>query len=145
MVVGEWESHLPERCSVNQISCYLMNLPTCWVSFWTETISKGNLLINQSFLDSKSIIWLQRYLVTSWTSILLVVSHDQSFLNEISTDILHFHSQRIDGYKGDYDYYEKAKIEKRKNQEKEYEAQLAFRKHVQEFIDKFRYNAKRSS
>lgn len=45
----------------------------------------------------------------------------------------------------DYDYYERTKTEKRKNQEKEYEAQLMFRKHVQEFIDKFRYNAKRAS
>ena len=98
-----------------------------------------------NMLDSKSVIWLEQYLVNSWSSILLVVSHDQSFLNAISTDVLHFHSKRIDGYKGDYDYYEKAKLEKRKNQEKEYEAQFAFRKHVQEFIDKFRYNAKRAS
>ena len=35
--------------------------------------------------------------------------------------------------------------EKLKNQQREYEAQLDHRKHVQEFIDKFRYNAKRAS
>jgi ATP-binding cassette subfamily F protein 3 len=39
----------------------------------------------------------------------------------------------------------KTKTEKIKNQEREYEAQMEHRKHVQEFIDKFRYNAKRAS
>ncbi|KAK4336842.1 hypothetical protein RND71_044165 [Anisodus tanguticus] len=98
-----------------------------------------------NMLDMKAVIWLENYLVNSWASILLVVSHDRSFLNNVSTDVLHFHSQRIDNYKGNYDNFMKAKVEKRRNQEKEYEAQLAFRKHVQEFIDKFRYNAKRAS
>lgn len=35
--------------------------------------------------------------------------------------------------------------ERLKSQQREYEAQLEHRKHVQEFIDKFRYNAKRAS
>lgn len=35
--------------------------------------------------------------------------------------------------------------EKLKNQQREYEAQMEHRKHVQEFIDKFRFNAKRAS
>ena len=35
--------------------------------------------------------------------------------------------------------------EKLKAQQREYEAQMEYRKHVQEFIDKFRYNAKRAS
>ena len=98
-----------------------------------------------NMLDMKAIIWLQNYLVNSWTSILLVVSHDKSFLNAVATDVLHYHNRKVDAYKGNYDNYEKAKVEKLKNQEREYEAQLAFRKHVQEFIDKFRYNAKRAS
>ncbi|KAB7504321.1 ATP-binding cassette sub-family F member 3, partial [Armadillidium nasatum] len=35
--------------------------------------------------------------------------------------------------------------ERLKNQHREYESQMQFRAHVQEFIDKFRYNAKRAS
>jgi ATP-binding cassette subfamily F protein 3 len=35
--------------------------------------------------------------------------------------------------------------EKLKNQQREYEAQQQYRQHAQEFIDKFRYNAKRAS
>lgn len=37
------------------------------------------------------------------------------------------------------------KEEKLKQQQREYDAQMAFRAHAQEFIDKFRYNAKRAS
>lgn len=39
----------------------------------------------------------------------------------------------------------KTKNEKMKNQQREWEAQQQLRAHVQEFIDKFRYNAKRAS
>ena len=35
--------------------------------------------------------------------------------------------------------------ERLKSQQREYEAQMEHRKHVQEFIDKFRFNAKRAS
>lgn len=41
--------------------------------------------------------------------------------------------------------FEKTKTEKLKNQQREIEAQQAQRQHVQEFIDKFRYNANRAS
>lgn len=36
-------------------------------------------------------------------------------------------------------------IERLKSQQREYEAQKEHREHVQAFIDKFRYNAKRAS
>lgn len=53
--------------------------------------------------------------------------------------------QRIDCYRGNYELFEKAKTEKLKNQQREIEAQMGQRQHVQEFIDKFRYNANRAS
>lgn len=110
--------------------------------------SKPDLLLLDeptNMLDMKAIIWLENYLVNQWTSTLLVVSHDKQFLNVVPTNILHFHNQRIDAYAGNYDSFHKVKTEKTRNQEKEYESQMDFRKHVQEFIDKFRYNAKRAS
>lgn len=39
----------------------------------------------------------------------------------------------------------KTKTEKHKNQQREYEAQMQHRAHVQEFIDRFRFNANRAS
>ncbi|XP_001946527.2 ATP-binding cassette sub-family F member 3 [Acyrthosiphon pisum] len=109
--------------------------------------SKPDLLLLDeptNMLDMKAIIWLENYLQT-WQSTLLVVSHDRHFLDTVPTDILHLHSQRIDTYRGNYEIFEKTKNEKLKNQQREIEAQMAHRAHVQEFIDRFRYNANRAS
>jgi ATPase subunit of ABC transporter with duplicated ATPase domains len=98
-----------------------------------------------NMLDMKAIIWLETYLINDWESTLLVVSHDRTFLASVPTDVLHFHSQRLDNYRGNYEQFVKSMTEKHKNQLREYEAQQAYKQHVQEFIDKFRYNAKRAS
>lgn len=50
-------------------------------------------------LDVPSITFLSNYLQT-YPSTLLVVSHDRAFLNEVATDIVHQHSERLDYYKG---------------------------------------------
>lgn len=97
-----------------------------------------------NMLDIKAIIWLENYL-QNWPTTLLVVSHDRNFLDTVPTDILHLHSQRIETYRGNYDQFEKTRTEKHKNQQREFEAQLAHRNHVQEFIDRFRYNANRAA
>ena len=47
--------------------------------------------------------------------------------------------------RGNYDQFEKTKTEKLKNQQREYDAQMQHRQHVQEFIDRFRYNANRAA
>lgn len=97
-----------------------------------------------NMLDMKAIIWLENYLL-GWATTLLVVSHDRHFLDIVPTDVLHLHSQNIDTYRGNYESFINTKNERQKNQQREYEAQMQFRVHVQEFIDKFRYNAKRAS
>lgn len=97
-----------------------------------------------NMLDIKAIIWLENYLQT-WPTTLLVVSHDRNFLDTVPTDILYLHSQRIEVYKGNYEQFDKTRTEKHKAQRREYEAQLAHRNHVQEFIDRFRYNANRAA
>ncbi|OQV19581.1 ATP-binding cassette sub-family F member 3 [Hypsibius exemplaris] len=97
-----------------------------------------------NMLDMKAILWLEDYL-QSWASTLLFVSHDRSFLENCATDIIHLHSRRLEYYKGDYSVFLKTKDEKLKNQQKEYEAQKMFIEHTMEFVNKFRYNAKRAS
>ena len=109
--------------------------------------SKPDLLLLDeptNMLDMQAIIWLERYMQT-WPSTALVVSHDRNFLDEICTDILHLHSQKITVYRGNYTEFHTTMVEKLKAQQREYESQMEYRKHVQEFIDKFRYNAKRAS
>ncbi|KAK4697474.1 ATP-binding cassette, subfamily F, member 3, partial [Lecanoromycetidae sp. Uapishka_2] len=98
-----------------------------------------------NMLDVPSITFLSTYL-QSYPSTLLVVSHDRAFLNEVATDIIHQHSERLDYYKGaDFDQFYATKEERRKTAKREYENQMAQRAHLQAFIDKFRYNAAKSS
>ncbi|KAG1657181.1 ATP-binding cassette sub-family F member 3 [Nymphon striatum] len=97
-----------------------------------------------NMLDMKAIIWLENYLET-WATTLLVVSHDRQFLESVPTDILHLHSQRIDAYKGNYDKFVQTREEKLKNQQREFEAQQQYRAHAQAFIDRFRFNANRAA
>jgi len=81
-----------------------------------------------------------------YPSTVLVVSHDRAFLNEVATDIIHQHSERLDYYKGgNFDSFYATKEERRKTAVREYEKQMAERAHLQAFIDKFRYNAAKSS
>ena len=98
-----------------------------------------------NMLDVPSITFLAHYL-QGYPSTVLVVSHDRAFLNEVATDIIHQHSERLDYYKGgNFDAFYATKEERRKTAKREYENQMAQRAHLQAFIDKFRYNAAKSS
>lgn len=98
-----------------------------------------------NMLDVPSITFLSNYLQT-YPSTVLVVSHDRAFLNEVATDIIHQHSERLDYYKGaNFESFYATKEERRKTAKREYEKQMAERAHLQSFIDKFRYNAAKSS
>lgn len=97
-----------------------------------------------NMLDVPSIAYLAEYLKT-YPATVLVVSHDRAFLNEVATDIIYQHNERLDYYRGqNFDVFYSTKEERRKNAQKEYENQMAYRKHLQEFIDKYRYNAAKS-
>lgn len=98
-----------------------------------------------NMLDVPSITFLSNYL-QSYPSTVLVVSHDRAFLNEVATDIIHQHSERLDYYRGsNFDSFYATKEERKKTAKREYENQMAQRAHLQAFIDKFRYNAAKSS
>ncbi|KAF2131434.1 P-loop containing nucleoside triphosphate hydrolase protein [Dothidotthia symphoricarpi CBS 119687] len=98
-----------------------------------------------NMLDVPSITFLSNYL-QDYPSTVLVVSHDRAFLNEVATDIIHQHSERLDYYKGgNFDSFYATKEERRKTLAREYEKQMGERAHLQAFIDKFRYNAAKSS
>ncbi|OAA65423.1 translation initiation regulator [Niveomyces insectorum RCEF 264] len=98
-----------------------------------------------NMLDVPSITFLSNYL-QGYPSTVLVVSHDRAFLNEVATDIIHQHSERLDYYRGaNFDSFYATREERKKTARREYENQMAQRAHLQAFIDKFRYNAAKSS
>ncbi|MED6185164.1 ATP-binding cassette sub- F member 3 [Stylosanthes scabra] len=95
-------------------------------------------------LDLHAVLWLESYLV-KWPKTFIVVSHAREFLNTVVTDIIHLQAQKLTTYRGNYDTFEKTREEQIKNQQKALEANERARSHMQTFIDKFRYNAKRAS
>lgn len=66
-------------------------------------------------------------------------------MNSVAQEILYLHTQKIECYRGNYENFLKTKTENIKNQQREYEAQLEYRQHIQVFIDRFRYNANRAA
>ncbi|KIP02563.1 hypothetical protein PHLGIDRAFT_111934 [Phlebiopsis gigantea 11061_1 CR5-6] len=95
-------------------------------------------------IDLNALAWLEDYLQT-WSGTLLVVSHDRAFLDAVATDIVHMHSARLDYYKGNFTQFYSTKTERDRNLRKEYDTQMDYRKHLQAFIDRWRYNANRAA
>jgi ATPase subunit of ABC transporter with duplicated ATPase domains len=73
-------------------------------------------------LDLNAVIWLEAYL-RRWKKTLLVVSHDRDFLNYFVTDIMYVHSQTLEYFKGDYDTFERASEQTKRQQEKAFKKQ----------------------
>lgn len=96
-------------------------------------------------LDILSIAWLETYLKTSFKGLLVYISHDRGFLNNLSTHILDIDYDTITDYPGDYDRFCLTKEERLilkqnelKNQEKKIES-------LQHFVDRFGAKASKAS
>uniref|UniRef100_A0A8C8RLX4 ATP-binding cassette sub-family F member 1 n=1 Tax=Pelusios castaneus TaxID=367368 RepID=A0A8C8RLX4_9SAUR len=73
-------------------------------------------------LDLNAVIWLNNYLQT-WKKTLLIVSHDQGFLDDVCTDIIHLDTQKLFYYRGNYMTFKKMYQQKQKELLKQYEKQ----------------------
>ncbi|KAJ3609835.1 hypothetical protein NHX12_024344 [Muraenolepis orangiensis] len=73
-------------------------------------------------LDLNAVIWLNNYL-QGWKKTLLIVSHDQSFLDEVCTDIIHLDYQKLFYYRGNYLIFKKMYVQKQKELQKQYDKQ----------------------
>ncbi|AFN83054.1 Uup ABC transporter ATPase component [Encephalitozoon romaleae SJ-2008] len=96
-----------------------------------------------NYLDINALNWLERKIKELKT--VIIVSHDRNFLNNTTEVTLHLNDLKIDVYKGNYESFVKQRRERMSKARREYESQLAVREHIQSFIDRFRYNAKRAS
>uniref|UniRef100_A0A6A7G2R9 ATPbinding cassette protein n=1 Tax=Hirondellea gigas TaxID=1518452 RepID=A0A6A7G2R9_9CRUS len=95
-------------------------------------------------LDFPAVEWLTEYL-QGYSKTLVIVSHDRTFLNDVCTDIIHIEDQKLKYYKGDYDTFEKVRLEKRKQQKTAFDKQQATIEHNEDFIRRFRANKKLAS
>ena len=73
-------------------------------------------------LDLNAVIWLDEYL-QKWKKTLLVVSHDQDFLNSVCQEILHIEDLKLISYKGNYDSFKQAEKTRFQQQVKAWEKQ----------------------
>lgn len=73
-------------------------------------------------LDLNAVIWLDDYL-QKWKKTLLVVSHDQDFLNSVCQEILHLEQKKLVVYKGNYDNFKELEATRHKQLIKDWEKQ----------------------
>lgn len=95
-------------------------------------------------LDLEAVLWLEDYL-QSYRHTVLLVSHDRAFLDDVCTDIILFKNQKLSYFRGNFSQYTSQYEEMSLVQARQREAQMVKVQHMQEFVDKFRYNAKRAS
>ena len=86
-------------------------------------------------LDLEAVLWLERYLTTSFKGTLVVVSHDRHFLNEVVTDVVHFHRSTLTTYRGDITNFEAVTAEAKLRQQRLREQQEEKKAHLQKYID----------
>lgn len=91
-------------------------------------------------LDIKTLFWLEDYL-SAYKGALFVVSHDRYFLDRLTQKTFELENKTLAVYKGNYTAYKRQKAEKIAYIEKEYEKQQAEIAHIQDFIDRNRYQA----
>jgi len=94
-------------------------------------------------LDLPTIVWLERWL-KSYTGILLLISHDRDFLDGLCTHIAHIEHQAVKTYTGNYSQFEAVRAEQLALQQAMYTKQQKEIKHMQSFVDRFRYKASKA-
>ncbi len=94
-------------------------------------------------LDLEATLWLENYL-SRYAGTLVVISHDRSLLNHLCDHILHIEGLKIISYGGNYSAFEQMRALQRENEQKQAEKTEEARKHLQEFVDRFRYKASKA-
>jgi ATP-binding cassette subfamily F protein 3 len=94
-------------------------------------------------LDLPAILWLERWL-KRYEGILLVISHDRDFLDQVCTRIAHIENCAISLFTGNYSEFEKQRAEQLALQQAMYTRQQKQIKHIQSFVDRFRYKASKA-
>ena len=96
-----------------------------------------------NYLDLEGSLWLEQYL-KRFPGTMILISHDRDLLNTAVGSILHLESKKLSFYTGTYDTFERTRAERLAVREAERVKQEAQRKHMQSFVDRFRYKASKA-
>ncbi|MGH6946657.1 MAG: ABC-F family ATP-binding cassette domain-containing protein [Kiloniellales bacterium] len=94
-------------------------------------------------LDLEASLWLEGFL-KSYPGTLILVSHDRDLLNRVPQRIAHLEAAKLVAYAGNYDRFERTRRERLVRQEALRNRQQTQRRHIQSFIDRFRYKASKA-
>ncbi|HZQ01808.1 MAG TPA: ABC-F family ATP-binding cassette domain-containing protein [Reyranella sp.] len=94
-------------------------------------------------LDLEAQLWLTEHL-KRFRHTLLMVSHDRDLLNDVCDHIVHIDQQKLVSYTGNYDTFERTRAERLENDAAQRAKNEARRKHMQAFVDRFRYKASKA-
>lgn len=94
-------------------------------------------------LDLEASVWLENHL-RKYAGTLLLISHDKYILNDLCDYIIHFEDRKLNTYSGNYDTFRRTRSMQRELQARQIEKQEARRRHLQSYVDRFRYKASKA-
>lgn len=95
-------------------------------------------------LDLPSIQWVENYL-KGYEGAVVVVSHDQDFLDNCIDSVVEVTNESLIQYSGNYSFYKEEKKERMEIQQNAYENQQQMIKQTEKFIERFRAKATKSN
>lgn len=96
-----------------------------------------------NYLDIEARIWLKNYLKV-YKGGLMLVSHDQDFLDETVNEVYELFNGQLTKYVGNYSSYVRQREVELEQKEKEWKRQTEMFEKTEQFIEKFRYKATKS-
>ncbi len=90
-----------------------------------------------NYLDLESIIWLEGFL-RDYPGTVVMTCHDKDIMNRVVGKIIEIDGGAIRTYGGNYDFYEKARVEETARREAEYARQQAMLAKESRFIERFK-------
>lgn len=115
---------------------------------WQMRIALAKLLIKNpsillldeptNHLDLDSLLWLEKFLI-SYQGAVVLVSHDRSFLDNITRKTIEISHNKVNIFSGNYSFYEKEKESRAELTKKRYLNQQKYLKQQNRFIERFRY------
>ena len=91
-------------------------------------------------LDIESIQWLENFLISSGSAVLLV-SHDRAFIDAVTQRTIEISLGKIYDYNVNYSKYVQLRKERHEQQVRAYENQQKMIQETEDFIERFRYKA----
>ena len=117
---------------------------------WRMRVSLAAMLFTQpdlllldeptNYLDLEGTLWLENHL-SRYPHTVIIISHDQSLLNKSVNTIVHVNELKLTTYRGSYDQFKKQRLLRMELAQKQIEKQVANRKHLEAFVNRFRAKA----